>query len=145
MTREKIQRKQEHLETFQSFEGQEIVLSLNDFFEWADDGSIGYNLSLQSPYAPLFYDVFKKLLREENIEEIFVRIMDFNESDDADWFTTDTVYVVGTITKEELQNLMEHQEQEISPDEIQAGWMYSTPANLPYAIPENKVLSMWWD
>ena len=122
-----------------------MVLPLDEFFEWADPGSIGYNLSIDEPYIPLFYQTFKQIRDLDDVDEIYIRIMDINDGMNEDWFSSDTVYVIGTITKERLWEIMKAVTPEISPDDISEGWYYTSPVNLPFEIPNSKVLSMWWD
>lgn len=147
---EKSTKKQEHVREFTKYgpvdTGEiEIVLPLDAFFEWADSGSIGYNLSIAEPYIPVFYETFKRIRDMDEIEEIFVRIMDTNEGQDEDWFSSDTVYVIGTLPKEKLWEIMKAVKPDIHPDDIVEGWLWAPPVNLPSEIPASKVLSMWWD
>jgi hypothetical protein len=122
----------------------QLVLPLDEFFEWADDGSIGYNLCIPDA-LPLLLQTFQQILYMDEVDEIFIRIMDINEGMDEEWFSSDTVYVIGTLTKEKLWEIMNAVKPDISPDDIAEGWYYSVPVNIPYDIPESKVLSMWWD
>ena len=151
---EKTAKKQEHIREFVKYapvekigNGTEIVLSLDEFFEWADPGSIGYNFSIEEPLVPVFYRTFKQIRDLDEVEEIFIRIMDINDGYDEDWFSSDTVYVVGTLTKEKLSEIMKSVQPDIYPDDIVEGWYWykQPPVNLPYAILNSKVLSMWWD
>ena len=149
---EKAAKKQEYIREFMKYgflprgtSEIEFVLPLDEFFEWADSGSIGYNLCIEEPYIPLFYQTFKQIRDLDEVEEIFIRIMDINDGCDEDWFSSDTVYVVGTLTKEKLSEIMKSVQPNISPDDIAEGWHYTPPANVPYEIPNSKVLSMWWD
>ena len=122
----------------------ELALPLVEFFEWADVGSIGYNLCIPDA-LPLLLQTFQQLLNMDEVEEIFIRIMDINDGMDEEWFSSDTVYVIGTLTKEKLWEIMRAVKPEIYPNDIAEGWYYSVPANIPCDIPESKVLSMWWD
>lgn len=88
------------------------------------------------PTPQEFYDVFKKIKSSNKTENIFVRISD---ADDVDWFYTDAVYIVGDWTVEEIREIVK----ELQPDEINEGWMYSKPVNVPET--NSKVLSLWWD
>jgi hypothetical protein len=118
----------------------EVVLTLHDFFEGNDDyGSIGVNIYPDQPSPQTFYNTFKSLLAEKKANEILVRVADTGEPDD--WFYTDTVYVIGTVTMEELKTSLSH----LQFDEIYEEWMYGAPANAPEIQGENKVFSVWWD
>ena len=145
---EKLTKKREYIQEFKKYGAigeHEFVLPLDAFFEWADSGSIGYNLSIEEPYIPLFYQTFKQIRDLPEVEDIFVGIMDINEGDDDYWFSSDTVYVIGTLPKEKLWEIMKAVQPEIFPDEITEGWCDQPPINLPYEIPSSKVLCMWWD
>jgi len=151
---EKVTKKLEYIKEFTELYGLvgspdtcelELVLPMDEFFEWADSGSIGYNLCIPEPYIPLIHQTFKQIRDMDEVDEIFIRIMDTNEGMDEDWFSSDTVYVIGKLTKERLWDIMNAVKPSISPDEIYEGWGYSVPVNIPYDIPESKVLSMWWD
>ena len=147
---EKTAKKLEYIQEFAKFglvdsSELELALPMDEFFEWADSGSIGYNLCIPEPYVPLFYQTFKQIRDMDEVDEIFIRIMDINEGMDEDWFSSDTVYVIGSLAKEKLWDIMNAVKPSISPDDIAEGWYNSAPANIPYDIPESKVLSMWWD
>ena len=150
---EKTAKKLEHIKEFEKYASadsisdgtSELVLQMDEFFEWADSGSIGNNLSIEEPYIPLFYQTFKQIRDLDEVDEIFIRIMDINDGMDEDWFSTDTVYVIGSLAKDKLWEIMKAVQPEIYPDDIFEGWYDAPPVNLPYEIPNSKVLSMWWD
>ena len=151
---EKNTKKQEYIQKFMKYapvekigNGTEIVLPLDEFFEWADPGSIGYNFYTEELLVPVFYRTFKQIRDLDEVEEIFIRIMDINDGYDEDWFSSDTVYVVDTLTKEKLSEIMRSVQPDIYPDDITEDWYWhkQPPVNLPYEVPNSKVLSMWWD
>ena len=152
---DKAAKKREHIREFMKFapvekigNGIEIVLPLDEFFEWADPGSIGYNFYTEELLVPVFYQTCKQIRDLDEVEEVFIRIMDINDGDDEDWFSSDTIYVIGTLTKEKLSEIMNSVQPDIRPDDIAEGWYnppHDPPVNVPYEIPTSKVLSMWWD
>ena len=119
------------------FPEKEVILTLDEFFIGNTSYcSIGVNLNRQ-PSPTVFYEIFKRLIDEGRLENVFVRIADIDEK----WFFSDTIYVVGKIFKEELQDEL----YELQPDEINSGWMYGLPANLNGNFSEKDVYSLWWD
>ncbi len=118
------------------FPTKEVAVDLATFFDDNNDiGSIGPNLD--PPVKPSdFYSVFKKIKSSDKTENIFVRISD---ADDTEWFYTDAVYIIGNWTREELSELVK----DLHPDEINEGWMYSRPVNIPET--KNKIFTLWWD
>lgn len=119
------------------FPEKEVAVSIETFFEGNNDtGSIGVNLYPQ-PSLEDFYSVFKKIKSYDKTESIFVRIAEDDE--DAEWFYTDTVYIVGNYSIDEIKVMVK----EIQPDEIYENWMYGKPVNIPET--KNNVFSIWWD
>lgn len=123
----------------EGYPGKEVVVSLEEFFDGnEDDGSIGANLYPDQPSLKNFYDTFKGMVSSGEVESIFVRIAD---AEDSDWFYTDTVYVIGNITLKEVKEMLK----ELKPDEIYSGWMYGMPVNLQNVKIDMPVYSVWWD
>lgn len=121
------------------FPDKEVVLTLDQFFKGNNDiGSIGVNLYPDQPYPAVFYETFKRLIQSGQIESVYVRIADV---DDIEWFFTDTVFLVGQISLDELRQRVA----DIHPTKIYKGWMYGLPANLSDDFSDKQVYSLWWD
>jgi hypothetical protein len=121
------------------YPGNEILVTLEDFFEGNDDyGSIGVNLYPNQPSPSEFYSKFKEIRQLDSVDNIYVRIAD---TEDGDWAYTDAVYIVTTLSIPDLQKLLT----DLQPDEIYEGWMYDTPVNAPITPIGFQVLSVWWD
>jgi len=117
----------------------EVVLTLDEFFYGNEDpGSIGVNIPDQ-PSPQVFYQTFKLLLDNPKVDKILARIVEIGEPED--WFYSDTIYVIGDITIEELESSIAH----LSFDEIYNEWMYGTPVNISEADKTKNVFSIWWD
>ena len=57
------------------FPNKEVVLTLALFFEGNEDyGSIGVNIYPDKLSPQTFYDAFKKLIRNQKADKIFVRV-----------------------------------------------------------------------
>ncbi len=111
--------------------------SLDDFFiDNNDENSIGVNIYPDKPSLQTFYELFKKIKSSNKTENIFVHISDI---EDTDWFFTDTVYIIGDWTANELKEILK----DIHPDEIYERWLYGKPTNIPETT--KKVFSVWWD
>ena len=83
------------------FPDKEVVLTLDEFFIGNKDiGSIGVNLYPDQPSLATFYETFKRLIQAGQVESVYVRIADV---DDTEWFYTDTIFIVGQITLDKLQ------------------------------------------
>jgi hypothetical protein len=125
--------------TKEGFPKKEVVVSVEEFFEGnEDDSSIGCNIYPDPPSLQTFYETFKKMKSSDKIENILIRIAD---AEDTDWFYTDTVYVIGNVTMEEVKEMLK----DLKPDEIYAGWMYGLPQSTTDIKRENKIYSAWWD
>jgi len=121
------------------FPGKEVAVTVDEFFNGnEDDGSIGANLYPEQPSLQFFWDTFNTMLASAKVENIFIRIAD---AEDTDWFYTDTAYVVGDVTFEEVTEMVK----ELHPSEIYNEWMYGQPVNLSGINPGKKVYSLWWD
>jgi hypothetical protein len=122
-----------------------ILMSVDDFFDGNNDiASIAPNLS-EKPKVAEYYKVFKALLENEKVENIYVNIKDINiyengKLNDSEWFFSDVIYVVGTITKNEVSELTEH----LKPDEIEIDKENIT-RNLNPKYSELNVIYIWWD
>lgn len=126
------------LVTQAGYPDKEVAVSLPDFFEGNSDmGSIGVNIFPKQPTPQEFYSIFLALKASGKAEEILVRIADTED----DWFFTDTVYVIGSISMEELRDAVKT----LEPDEIYTDWLYDKPSNIPDFGSEKKVYSLWWD
>jgi len=123
------------------FPGKEVAISMDDFFgsDKSSSASIGVNVYPVPPSPEKFHQIFKDLVSSKKADRIFVRISDAD--DPEEWFYTDTVYVIGNLSLEELQASIEV----LEPDEIFEEWMYGKPVNVEDIKGEQKVYSIWWD
>lgn len=136
-----MDRRQELLNKIKSngFPDKEVVLTLDEFFIGNNDkGSIGVNLYPDQPSPATFYETLKRLIQSGQVERIYVRITDV---DDTEWFFTDTVFIVGQIALEKLRQEVS----DLHPTEIYSEWMYGLPANLSDIFSNKQVYSLWWD
>ncbi len=121
------------------FPKTEVAVSVDEFFDGnVDDSSIGANLYPEQPSLQTFYDTFKTMLTSDKVENIFVRIAD---TEDSDWFYTDTVYVAGDATMEEVTEMLKA----LQPTEIYSDWLYGKPVNIPNVNTNKNIYSVWWD
>jgi hypothetical protein len=136
-----MDRRQELLNKIKSdgFPDKEVALTLDEFFIGNNDKvSIGVNLYPDQPSPATFYKTFKRLIQSGQVERIYVRITDV---DDTEWFFTDTVFIVGQIALEKLRQEVS----DLHPTEIYSEWMYGLPANLHDIFSYKQVYSLWWD
>jgi hypothetical protein len=148
MSSQKAQRKLEvlnHLKKYGNPDEVLIVLSLHEFFEYADEGDIGCNLDCGHAHQ-LIYEQLKAIEKRDDVKEIWVCLTDTNGGNAPefaeDWFFSDEVYIIGSISIDELAaNWHENS----MPDAIEHGWMEGIPVNLPHHIDESEVVTLWWD
>lgn len=125
---------------YYGFPAKEVAISFTDFFNNDNcKDAIGVNIEPEPPLAEKFHQVFKNLLDLGKADSILVRIADID--DPEDWFYSDTVYVIGNVTLEDLKA----QIKELSPDEIYEEWMYGKPVNVDGLQNGQKIYSIWWD
>jgi len=121
------------------FPQTEVVLTFEDFFVGNTyETSIGVNIPFKPPVLE-FQNTFKKLLDEKIADKIFVRIVDID--DPEEWVFSDTVYVIGNISIEELQNRIKN----LSPDDINEGWLYGEPVNIGEYDKSKNIFTILWD
>ena len=121
------------------FPDKEVVLTLDEFFIGNKDiYSIEVNLYPDQPSPATFYETFKRLIQAGQVESVYVRIADV---DDTEWFFTDTIFIVGQITLDKLQQEVA----DLHPTEIYTEWMYGLPAKLSDIFANKQVYSLWGD
>lgn len=126
------------IETLSAPSEPEIV-SIAEFFDGNDDpGSIGCNL-IEHPGVDKFRDVLTELSNRDDVEAVFAQISELDPGEGC-WPFADTVLVVGTISRDDLKQLLEP----LSPDEIGTGEEYGAP---PAFLQKQKapVVAAWWD
>ncbi|MCL5246608.1 hypothetical protein M4I21_12355 [Cellulophaga sp. 20_2_10] len=122
-----------------------ILMSVDDFFDGNNDiSSIAPNLT-EKPKLSEYYSVFKKILKNKNVEDVFVNIKDINIYEngklrDSEWFFSDMIYIVGKISKSEVAELTEH----LKPDEVEFD-KGSIIQNIKPKYSELNVVYVWWD
>jgi hypothetical protein len=123
------------------FPDSEVAISMEDFFdnENYSDECIGVNIYPDPPTSEKFYEVFKELIASMKADRIFVRISDIDEPEN--WFYSDTVYIIGSLTLEELKESIGI----LCPDEIYEEVMYGKPVNIADIDRGQKMYSVWWD
>lgn len=126
------------LNTFE-FRQSEVVLTFDEFFVGNNcETSIGVNISFK-PSVLEFQNTFKRLLNEKIADNIFVRIVDIE--DPEEWVFSDTVYVIGDLNIEQLENRIKN----LSPDDIIEGWLYGEPINVGEYDKLKNVFTIFWD
>ena len=122
-----------------------ILMNVDDFFDGNNDvASIAPNLS-EKPKIAEYYKVFKRLLENDKVENVYVNIKDINiyengKLNDSEWIFSDMIYIVGTITKNEISELTEH----LKPDEVEID-KENIVRNLNPKYSELNVIYVWWD
>jgi hypothetical protein len=126
--------------TAQQLRPGDIVVTLEDFFVGnADRGSIGCNLGKSQPAISTFYEVLSAIRAREDVQDVLVRICEFNEP--GRWPYGDTIYILTSASLDDVQNWV----RPLRPDEVNPEWMYGPPPKAPALEPQMKPYSVWWD
>ena len=81
------------------------IVSVERFFDGNDDASsIGWNV-IPYPGIDAFRDLLTGLLRRSDVEAVYARITKLDLNEDV-WPSTDLFLVVGTISPDELRNIL---------------------------------------
>jgi len=115
------------------------TISIDDFFEGNDDlGSIGCNL-ISHPGVEKFYSVFAHIRSLSDVQDVLVEIKDL--VDEHSWPFADTVFVLTSKSRDDLQKLVAS----LEPDEIGPFPPASIPRDLPALKDGMKIIGVWWD
>lgn len=123
------------------FPRNEVVIGFDDFFNNTNYSNecIGVNIYPNQPKPEKFYEILKSLIASKKADCIFVRISDIDEP--QNWFYSDTVYIIGSLSLDELKRSIEP----LYPDEIYIGFMYGRPVNIGVFDENQNTYSVWWD
>jgi len=98
------------------------LVSVERFFDGNDDlSSIGWNLP-EHPGMDVFRDLLTGLLRRSDVQAVYVRVAELDLGEDC-WPSTNIIFVVGTISPDELRSILSA----LEPDEVCA---------VNFAVPE---------
>lgn len=118
-----------------------VLISVANFFEGNEyDASIGRCLN-PHPGIGTFKTIFEKLQQRPDVSGIYMLVADANPA--LDWPFTDTVYITGNISTEELSTFLAP----LQPDEVGniAEFDYEVPEAILEKHPEEKIQLVWWD
>ena len=115
------------------------IVSVERFFDGNDDlGSIGCNL-MDHPGVEAFRDLLTGLLRRPDVQAVYAQISELDPGDGC-WPFTDTIFIVGAISPDELRDILSP----LEPDEVGLGEQF----HIPTLITQNHqapVWTAWWD
>jgi hypothetical protein len=115
------------------------IVSVERFFDGNDDlGSIGCNLT-EHPGVDAFRDLLTGLLRRPDVQAVYAQISELDPGDGC-WPFTDTIFIVGTISPDELRGILSS----LEPDEVGSGEQFGIPALITQKH-QAPVLAAWWD
>jgi hypothetical protein len=115
------------------------VVPIAEFFDGNDDlGSIGCNLD-PHPGVDAFRDVLTGLLHRPDVKAVYVQISELDPGEDS-WPFTDTVFVSGKISADDLRSAVSSLQPDEVGDSTQFGVSPSTADR--YGSP---LLVVWWD
>jgi len=122
-----------------SQEPEPQIVPIEVFFDGNDDlGSIGCNL-LDHPGIAAFRDAFARIARRPGVVAIYAQIAELDPGEDC-WPFSDTIFVVGDISADELANELAA----LEPDEVGPAHDFGIPEALSERHRES-VLVAWWD
>ena len=115
------------------------IVPIDHFFDGNDDlGSIGCNL-MEHPGIEAFRSTFAALRKRSDVQAIYAQITELDPGEES-WPFTDTVLVVGSISAEELEDVLAP----LEPDEVGPG----DPKFLSPGLSDSdrqSTLVAWWD
>ncbi len=115
------------------------IVSIERFFDGNDDlGSIGCNLT-EHPGIDTFRNVLVGLLSRHDIKAVYAQISELDPGDGC-WAFTDTIFVVGTISINELNSILSL----LEPNEVCSGEQFGIPSFIQQKHQE-PVSVVWWD
>jgi hypothetical protein len=123
----------------EGFPNNEVVISFDSFFTHNYCES---SIAVNTPWKPsvvLFKQVFEKLLKSGQADSVWVRVKPTPEN--ADLLYSDTIYVIGKISVQELQKVIVP----LKSTNIVVGWAHGEPANLDTTSSILEVYSILWD
>lgn len=123
----------------EGFPQQEVVISFDSFFTHNYCES---SIAVNTPWKPsvvLFKQVFEKLLQLGVADRVWVRVKPTPENPDL--LYSDTIYVIGKISIQELQKAIVP----LKSTNIVVGWAHGVPANLDAESRDKQVFSILWD
>lgn len=127
------------------YEQNDVLVTVDEFFEGnTDNASIAPNIWPKSSLYN-YHRVLKSLLLLQNVEDVFVELYEviLDEAGavvDGYWPYAEVIYVIGTITENELNNEIHS----LKPSEI---WLATEQELDPfgYKFKGKRVLKIWWD
>jgi hypothetical protein len=115
------------------------IVSIEKFFDGNDDlGSIGCNL-MKHPGMDAFRNSLAGLLRRTDIQAVYARITELDPGDDC-WPFTDTIFIVGTISPNELRDILSP----LGPSDVGPGGQFGDLTSIQHKH-HAPVLAAWWD
>lgn len=130
----------ERIGDINNFDLPRPLVSLELFFEGNNDwGAIGYNLP-DSVAPQEFYQILRPIRDRDDVADILIEVSDLEDPDG--WPSTDTIWVVTSMTREELDELIPDK---IKPDD----WLPYPPevGNIERIdVPDGmKAIGVWYD
>ena len=130
----------ERIGDINNFDLSRPLVSLEEFFDGNNDwGSIGYNLP--DEVAPQeFYQILRPIRERDDVANVLIEVKDLEDPDG--WPSTDTIWVVTTMAREQLNALIP---EKIKPDD----WLTYPPEvgeTEPIAVPNGmQAIGIWYD
>ena len=115
------------------------IIPIEKFFDGNDDpASIGCNLSTH-PGIDRFREILQALVQRPDVAAVYASISEVDPGPGS-WPFTDTILIVGTISPEELKDILI----ELEPDEIAPAEDFGVSPSIgeEHGLP---VLAAWWD
>jgi hypothetical protein len=115
------------------------VVSIERYFDGNDDlGSIGCNLT-EHPGMDVFRSILVGLLKRPDVEAVYAQVAELDPGDDY-WPFSDTVFVVGRVSADELRADVAP----LQPDTVGDAADFGIPPFISERH-DSPVLAIWWD
>lgn len=115
------------------------IVSVEDFFTGNTyESLIGCNL-MKHPGLQHFYDVLTMVRNKEEVQDVFVEIIELEEGSDLAF--SERIYILTSASQGEVEEWVGS----LSPSDFDTGYQYGEPTIAPSLLLGYQVYSIWWD
>ncbi|HSC20187.1 MAG TPA: hypothetical protein VLC07_00480, partial [Solirubrobacterales bacterium] len=95
------------------------------------------------PGPSAFYELFKRVRDQDEVQDVLVAIREIeDDADGRQWPWSDTVYILTQASREEVAKWLEGP---LHPDDLSEGYGDRKPLAAPELTDGARVFAAWWD
>jgi hypothetical protein len=94
---------------------------------------------MKHPGLQHFYEVLTMIRNKEEVQDVFVEIMELEEG--SDWAFSERIYILTSASQGEVEEWVGS----LSPSDFDTGYQNGEPTIAPSLLPGYQVYSIWWD